>query len=74
MALIRYFPPPDLGSGHYLSESISMLKTYTDDSITDIDDAITYWNIWRYFNDGARLATWTDEQFDDFSLISKRAS
>lgn len=73
MDSILYYPPPDLGAGHYLSEGVAMLETYTDGSIESVDDAIAYWNIRKYFNDGTRLITWSDDQFFSYDSMSAKA-
>lgn len=56
---IKYYDGPNLGTGFQLSRAGDVLNTITSQSdVTDINTAIEYYNIIRYFDKKVYLTTW----------------
>ena len=70
MEYIEYFGREDCLCGWGLAKIETMcIPSYND---VDINDAIEYYQIHRYFKDGVRLKTWTDNQYTLYSEKSKK--
>lgn len=61
---IEYFKSNDIFFGHNLSKIETM--TIPELSQMDINDAIEYYEIKRYFDEGTRLKTWSDNEFEEY--------
>ena len=61
---VKYYPPTDLCFGHNLSK-IETLQIPSFDEI-DINDAIEFYQIERYFDTNTRSKTWSDEAYDEY--------
>lgn len=67
---VRFFPRSDWGYGVGM-EKIEILEIPDYNGIT-INDAIEYYQIKRYFDDGARVKSWTDAQYQEYKEKSKK--
>ena len=67
---VEYFKSNDIFFGHNLCK----IETMTIPELTqiDINDAIEYYEIKRYFDEGTRLKTWSDNEFDEYNEKSKK--
>ena len=63
---VKYYPPNDWLFGHNLSK-IETLQIPDFDTI-DINDAIEFFQIKRYFDTETRCKTWSDEAYEEYKL------
>ena len=61
---VKYYPPTDLFFGHNLSK-IEAIEVPTFEAI-NINDAIEFFQIKRYFDTGTRSKTWSDEAYEEY--------
>lgn len=63
---VKYYQPTDLLFGYNLSK-IETIKIPTFDEI-DINDAIEFFQIKKYFDAGTRSKTWSDESYREYKV------
>lgn len=66
---VKYFPPNDLFFGHNLSK-IEIMQIPVFEEI-DINDAIEFFQIERYFIAETRCKTWNDEAYEEYRKKSE---
>jgi len=66
---VEYFESNDLMYGYNL-DKIETISIPTYDSI-NINDAIEFYEIKKYFDDGVRSKNWTDEEYKSYIQKSK---
>ncbi len=66
---VKFYPPTDIAFGYNLGK-ITNIKLPTFEAVT-INDAIEFYEIHRYFNNGAKRNDWTDEDFQIYKEKSK---
>ena len=67
---VRFFPPKDICYGMGLNK-IEIIDVPSFDDI-DINDAIEYYQIILYFNDGVHLKSWSSEQYHEFEQKARK--
>ena len=67
---VRFFQRSDWGYGVGM-EKIEILEI-PDYNGKTINDAIEYYQIKRYFDDGARVKSWTEAQYQEYKEKSKK--
>ena len=67
---VRFYPRGDWGYGVGM-EKIETIQIPDYKEIT-INDAIEYYQIKHYFDDGARVKRWTDAQYQEYKEKSKK--
>ncbi len=67
---VQYYKSNDIFFGHNLRK----IETITIPEISqiDINDAIEYYEIKIYFDEGTRLKTWSDNEFNEYKEKSKK--
>ncbi len=61
---VKYYPSNDFFFGHNLSK-IEVLQVPSLDEM-EINDAIEFYQIKKYFNEGTRAKTWSDSNYEDY--------
>lgn len=69
---VKYYPSNDWCYGHNLSK-IETLQIPPFETIT-VNDAIEFYEIQRYFAEGARSKVWSDEDYDNYRVKSDNLS
>lgn len=63
---VKYYPPTDLCFGHNLSKIEAMAVPAFEE--IDINDAIEFYQIKRYFDAETRSKTWSDEAYEEYKV------
>ena len=67
MSIIEFYPPPDHAARHFFPAGVILLDKYKSGNINEINEAISFWNMNKYFRAEVRLKDWTDEDFNGYS-------
>ena len=67
---VQFYPTNDLSCGYNLDRIESM--TVPPFASVTINDAIEYYEIYRYFEIGVRLKGWTDEDYERYHQLSNQ--
>lgn len=64
---IQFYGEPNMMIGFYLSKAEEILNSITpQSSVSDINEAVEYYNVIRYFDKGIYLKTWDDHTIQEY--------
>lgn len=74
MNRVKYYSFADWSSGESFIRALELLENYQSGSITHINDAIEFWNVRKFFDNGARHKDHDEQRHERLDKMSKKAA